>query len=191
MLCFVSVSARLATCPIALSSKRQAVRATSTCEAEYIALFDATRITQSQGYLDWFLEQGRETPLIFGDNQSSLALSKSSMVTKRSKHIHLRCHVVRDFAKYLAYCPTDLNRADPLTKPLAGPKYIGLFRVPTKKEVKSFENSEVVEEKACFARSLNSCSRNVRTTHNNTYKSRPRYEHWWSVDSEMSCGLIY
>ena len=113
--------------PVIWSSKRQTVRAGSTCEAEYVALYDTIRLTQSQGYLDWFLGEDREFPLVFGDNESSLALSRSSIVTKRSKHIHLRYHTVRDFAKHLAYCPTDLNRADPLTKALPRDKYLGLF----------------------------------------------------------------
>jgi hypothetical protein len=119
--------------PIVWTSKRQTVRASSTCEAEYVALYDTIRLTQGQGYLDWFLEQDGEIPLIFGDNESSLALSRSSIVTKRSKHIHLRFHTVRDFAKYLAYCPTEINRADPLTKALTRDKYQGLFGDPNPK----------------------------------------------------------
>ena len=56
-------------------------------------------------------------------------LSKASIITKRSKHIQLRCHIVRDYVKDLAYCPTDLNRADCLTKPVAGgKKYIHMFK---------------------------------------------------------------
>ena len=65
---------------------------------------------------------------MFGDNQSSLALSRSSVTNKRSKHMDLRFHMVREHAKDLAFCPTDLNRADPLTKGLVGNKYISLFK---------------------------------------------------------------
>lgn len=54
---------------------------------------------------------------------------KSSVVTKRSKHINLRYHMVRDHVKSLCYCPTDRNLADPLTKGLAGGKYISLFHI--------------------------------------------------------------
>ena len=101
-------------------------------------------------FLEWFLEQGRELPLVFGDNQSSLALSRSSVVRKRSKHIQLRFHVVRDFAKYLAYVPTEVNRADPLTKPLTGPKYVGLFHIPTLGEERILDDLSDVEERAYF-----------------------------------------
>jgi hypothetical protein len=113
-------------CPIVWSSKRQSLKATSTCESEYVALYDTIKFSQSQGYLDWFVEDG-SLPLIFCDNQSALNLSKSSLVTKKSKHMNLRYHIVRDFARDLCYCPTDVNRADPLTKPLVGGKYVSMF----------------------------------------------------------------
>ena len=41
--------------------------------------------------------------------------------------MNLRFHVVRDYFRDLCYCPTALNRADPLTKPLCGEKYINMF----------------------------------------------------------------
>tara|TARA_B100000586_G_scaffold243223_1_gene197521 strand:- start:2 stop:718 length:717 start_codon:yes stop_codon:yes gene_type:complete len=113
--------------PIVWSSKRQTVRAASTCEAEYVALYDVIRLSQNQGFLDWFLHE-KELPLIFSDNKSALDLAKSSVVTKRSKHMNLRYHLVRDHFKDLCYCPTDINKADPLTKPLVSSKYISLFK---------------------------------------------------------------
>ena len=112
--------------PIVWSSKRQTLRATSTCESEYVALYDTIKFSQSQGYLDWFLDEG-ELPLLFCDNQSALNLSKATLVTKKSKHMSLRYHIVRDFAKDLCYVPTGVNRADPLTKPSVGDKYISMF----------------------------------------------------------------
>ena len=109
------------------------MRALSTCEAEYVAIYDTIRMTTSLGFLDWFIEEGR-LPLVFVDNQSALKLSESSLVTKRSKHINLRYHVVRDHCKDLCYCPTDVNLADPLTKSLPHDKYIGLFKCGRDKE---------------------------------------------------------
>jgi hypothetical protein len=114
-------------CPIVWSAKRQSIRATSTCESEYCALYDLLRITQSQGFLDWFQDQGT-LPTLFSDNQSALALASTSVTTKKSKHMEVRLHTLRDFAKDLCYVPTEVNKADPLTKPVPGDKYIGMFK---------------------------------------------------------------
>ena len=58
---------------------------------------------------------------------SALALSKSSLVGKRSTHMNLRLHMVRDFQKQLCYCPTGDNKADLLTKPVTSDLYLGIF----------------------------------------------------------------
>ena len=80
-----------------------------------------------QGYLDWFLEN-RELPLIFVDNKSALAVSQNTLVTKKTKHLNLRYHEVKDYVDDLCYCPTDLNKADPLTKSLPIRKCLGILR---------------------------------------------------------------
>merc|ERR1712216_92068 len=133
-------------CPLVCSSKRQSIRATSTCEAEYVAMYDAIRLTMNQGYLDCFQETG-ELPLLFSDNQSALVLADSSLITKRSKHVQLRFHMVRDHVRSLCYCPTDLNKADPLTKPLMSSKDLSLFHTdlnssPFAKEALSWTDDE-------------------------------------------------
>ena len=69
---------------------------------------------------------------MFVDNKSALDLSKSTVVTKRSKHMDLRYHMVRDYAKYLCYCPTDLNLSDALTKPVDSSKYNAMFLIKLK-----------------------------------------------------------
>ena len=95
---------------------------------------------RSQGYLGWFLEN-RDIPLVFVDNLSAVALSQNSLVTKRSKHISLRFHEVREYCRDLCYCPTDLNLADPLTKPLPASKYLGMFK-PVSGEAGGFQSVE-------------------------------------------------
>ena len=87
----------------------------SSCEAEYVSLYDTIRIAQSQGYLEWTILED-QLPLLFVDNQSAMDLSKSSIVTRKSKHIQLRYHLVRDFAENLCHVPSNLNNADVLTK---------------------------------------------------------------------------
>jgi hypothetical protein len=114
-------------CPIIWRSKRQSLRTHSTCESEFVAMYDCIRLCQSQGYLGWFLDSRKELPLIFSDNKSALALSRTSVATKRSKHYALRYMLVKDHFKSFSYVPTDVNLSDPLTKPLSGAKYIQMF----------------------------------------------------------------
>ena len=80
-------------------------------------MYDCIRLCQGQGYLRWFLGAKKELPLTFVDNKSALALSRTSVTTKRSKHYALRYLLVRDYFKDFGYVPTDLNLADALTNP--------------------------------------------------------------------------
>ena len=110
------------------SSRRQSLIATSTCEAEYIALYDTVKLVQGAGYLSW-LDSQHEDPIYFGDNQSSIAVANTTLPTKKTKHMLLRFHMVRQFAQDIAYCPTELNMADPLTKPM--PEPLMFYQTPT------------------------------------------------------------
>ena len=121
--------------------EQQSVLASSTCEAEYVALYDTIRMTEAQGYLDFFLEN-KTLPLIFCDNKAALDLASTTVVSKRSKHINLRYHKVRDHVQDLCYCPTDNNKADPLTKPLGRSKCIGLFKCPEADETSKYDYVE-------------------------------------------------
>lgn len=129
--------------PILWTSKRQGIRATSTCEAEYVALFDAIKITKSQGFVEG-LDEGKELPTIFSDNQSALKVAESTLPTKKSKHMLLRFHEVKDHVRSLCFVPTGINRADPLTKPLTSDKYVGLFHVDP--SVESLREEDFDEE---------------------------------------------
>ena len=86
-------------CPLVWASRRQQVRATSTCEAEYVAIFDGIKLALGQSYLEWFLgTQGTKIPLIFTDSQSAPAVSNQTLIKlgMRSKHINIRYHMVKD-----------------------------------------------------------------------------------------------
>eukprot|EP00396_MALV-II-16_sp_LP-1_P000112 gene112-26_t len=113
--------------PICWSAKLQSVKSLSTCEAEYVAIFDTVKLSRGLGFLDWVLSEDQEVPLVMVDNQSAIALSKNSLITKKSKHISMRYHVVKDYCRSLCYCQSDKNRADPLTKILPCGKYIPMF----------------------------------------------------------------
>ena len=54
--------------------------------------------------------------------------------------MNLRFHVVRDHFKDLCYVPTDLNKADPLTKGLVGSKYLSMFTHSDLSEADDYSN---------------------------------------------------
>jgi hypothetical protein len=105
--------------------------ARSSCEAEYMALSDAT--TEAL-YLrnimhDFFPLQDRASTTIFSDNQSALKIGKSTAPTRLSKHINVRYHNVREqvAAQHIniEYISTNKQPADMLTKNLGRVKLEG------------------------------------------------------------------
>ena len=112
---------------VSWSSKKQAVVALSTTEAEYIA---ATHTAKEALWLRTFISEVTR-PLtapvvIYCDNQSTVSITKNDQFHARTKHIDIRHHFVRDVTEKglltITYCPTSDNAADIFTKPLAGPK---------------------------------------------------------------------
>jgi hypothetical protein len=117
---FVSV---LSGSAISWLSKKQASVALSTAEAEYIALSTTTQevVWLRRLLRDFGVDMSQATE-VFGDNQGSIALSKNPVHHKRTKHIDIRYHFVReavvDGIVKITYCPTKEMVADILTKPL-------------------------------------------------------------------------
>src|SRR3954465_5773710 len=64
---------------------------------------------------------------IFCDNTGAIALAKESIFHKRTKHIKIRFNSIRDQVQVgdidIYKMHTDLNVADPLTKPLPRAKH--------------------------------------------------------------------
>lgn len=109
---------------IAWSSQGHKCIAQSTTEAEYIAACMATkeaiwlrRLLQSIGYT-----QADPTPL-FGDNQSAIRLVKNPEYHKRTKHIDIQYHFMREKYEHreidISYVSTDQQLADIMTKALS------------------------------------------------------------------------
>ena len=102
----------------------------STCVAKYIAASEAA----NEGVLikvfisDLGVIPSASGPIkIFCDNNGAIALAKESRFHKRTKHIKRRFNSIRDQVKEgdIEICKThtDLNVADPLTKPLSRAKH--------------------------------------------------------------------
>jgi hypothetical protein len=109
-------------------SKKQTTIALSTTEAEYVALSEAAR--EACWLQSLYTELGfpQASPiLIRGDNDGSIALAKNPTFHKRSKHIEIRWHWVRDLVQdgvvRIESCRDRNQTADVLTKALGRPKH--------------------------------------------------------------------
>ena len=109
---------------ISWRSKKQRTVALSSTEAEYMALSEAT---QEAVWLKAFMNEigeatGNDPLTVYEDNQGAIALAKNPEFHKRTKHIDIRYHFVREKVKddqvALEYCPTQDMLADIMTKPI-------------------------------------------------------------------------
>ena len=118
---------KLANGIISWQSRSQKTVALSSTEAEYMALSDCSR--QAVWIKSIFDELGMPigTVPIAGDNQGSIFISSNPIQERRSKHIDIRYHYVRDCIeeKKVAIFFVDgaLNPADLFTKNLGETKF--------------------------------------------------------------------
>ena len=114
---------------ISWKSKKQRTVALSSTEAEYMALSEAT---QEAVWLKTFLiELGEmhenDAVKIYEDNQGSITLAKNPQFYKRTKHIDIRYHFVRekieDGEVILEYISTTNMLADLMTKPIPATQF--------------------------------------------------------------------
>lgn len=116
---------------IGWSCQKQSIVATSTCEAEFISLSEASKDAK---WLRQLLEEIHypinEPTLIYNDNQSCLRLVNDDKFSFRTKHIDTKYKLTKDLVKKgiirCTYCPTEEMIADILTKPLTAPKHVTL-----------------------------------------------------------------
>jgi transposase InsO family protein len=111
--------------PIVYRVCYQPTVALSSCEAEYMAMTDAAK--EVLFFQNLFSEFASAANLIFPitlhvDNSAALSLSTTLISNKRSKHIDIRYHFLRDLHQRGCIKPTkihtDDNNADIFTKPL-------------------------------------------------------------------------
>jgi hypothetical protein len=121
--------------PIYWESRLQKVVATSSTEAEYIALSEGCRtiiwIRQLLQDLQ-YSSSAFQNVTTYCDNQAAIALALNERNHKRSKHIDIKYHFIRDQIKKniitLQHCPTTDQRADGLTKALEPVKFNKFLR---------------------------------------------------------------
>jgi hypothetical protein len=121
--------ATLATGSVCWQSRLQKTVALSSTEAEYMALSDTCR--QIVWIQSLFTELGfplRRTP-ICADNQGSIFIGSNPVQERRTKHIDIRYHYVRECVEEgkvsVFFIEGTVNPADMLTKPLAREKFEG------------------------------------------------------------------
>ncbi|KAH8342568.1 hypothetical protein KR084_005249 [Drosophila pseudotakahashii] len=115
------------------SSTKQSVVALSSTEAEYIALSTAAReaiyLRRLLGDMGW---PNQEPITIFGDNISSHHIARNPIHHKRTKHIDIKFHYVREKVESneinLKHVFTEENVADLLTKGLCKQKHCKFVR---------------------------------------------------------------
>jgi hypothetical protein len=113
-------------------SGKQSSIAQSAAEAEYYAAVSAANEAIWLGKLLKDLGQEQDTITISEDNQACNALTKNQEDHKRTKHIQVKYHVVRDYVKQklikFLYCPTKSQLADLCTKGFSGPAIRSFLR---------------------------------------------------------------
>uniref|UniRef100_A0A0K8T576 Reverse transcriptase Ty1/copia-type domain-containing protein n=1 Tax=Lygus hesperus TaxID=30085 RepID=A0A0K8T576_LYGHE len=117
---------------IAWSSRKQQTVALSTAEAEYLAAAStATDLVHFRQLACEVTRSDKVYPVLKIDNQSAICLIKNYENSKRSKHIDIRAHFIKDQVEKqiisVEYVPTDHNVSDILTKALGTIKFC-IFR---------------------------------------------------------------
>lgn len=112
---------------IAWESKKQRTVALSSTEAEYMGLSEAAK---EAIYLKSLLREllGKSfTVALYNDNQGAQKLAYNPVFHKRTKHIDIRHHFIRDAVEnkevILRYLSTGEMLADILTKGVSKPKH--------------------------------------------------------------------
>ena len=110
--------------PTSYLSRKQKSIAQSSTESEYIAASEIVKKLKWVVQLMGELKIEHSKPVLLIDNQSTKNLIESLDTNRRSKHISIRYHLIRDEYKQslfdLKYIESEQQRADLLTKPLGG-----------------------------------------------------------------------
>jgi len=109
--------------PVTWSCQRQKLVTLSTTESEYVAAATAAKeLIWLRKLLKDIGGQYENATTLYIDNQNAIKLSKNPELHKRTKHIDIRYHFLRE--KYesgeisIAYIPPEIQKANILTKAL-------------------------------------------------------------------------
>jgi hypothetical protein len=127
---------------------KQTPRTYSVAESEYAAFSGSLVMQQGVGFAGFFDECSRDFSdcPIFADNKPAICSGENEVVRPRSRHRALRGLRVRDEARRIAFCPTELEKADPLTKVNCPKSQRGLLFWHTYNRTKKPASMEVDED---------------------------------------------
>ena len=114
---------------ISWHSRVQEVTASGTSEAEYVALSEVVKIViflrQVQEFMGPSMRVGAVN--VFEDNEGAIKLATNKYASRRTKHIDVKHHLVKDASDarnlIVAYVRSEDQHADLLTKPLDMQKF--------------------------------------------------------------------
>ncbi|KAH8357354.1 hypothetical protein KR200_003192, partial [Drosophila serrata] len=112
---------------ISWESRKQRTVALSSTEAEYMAVSDSSKeAVHLRSFLEEVLGQ-LSTTVIHNDNQGACQLTRNPVFHKRTKHVDIRHHFIRELVEEgtisVNYNPTTEMPADILTKELGASKH--------------------------------------------------------------------
>ncbi|CAB1099484.1 unnamed protein product [Ectocarpus sp. CCAP 1310/34] len=115
--------------PVDTTSVKQTVTATSSAEAEYVAMSKACKmILHWRHLLKTINREQTEATVLFEDSTAAISTSESNKVTQKTKHIDVKYHHVRSLivnkVVEVKKIDTNLQKADMLTKNLGTVKFL-------------------------------------------------------------------
>jgi len=116
------------------TSAQNACVSQSSMEAEYLALSElGKKIIHFKNILSELGFPQLQPTIIFEDNKSAIKLATNIYVTRKSRHINIRHHYIRDIIKnkevIIVHLPSHLMTSDMLTKPLGPIKFKPFCRI--------------------------------------------------------------
>lgn len=109
--------------PIAWDAQKQRSVALSTTESEYVTASQTAReLIWIKGLVKDLSEVDTNKPVMLIDSQSAIKLIKNPEYHKRTKHIDIKYHFIKELYERkefnIEYVTTNEQKADILTKPL-------------------------------------------------------------------------
>jgi len=130
------------------SSQRQRLVTLSTTESEYVAAAAAAKEAMWLRKLINDIENTNSAAVVLNvDNQSAIKLAKNPEFHKRSKHIDIRYHYLRERVADgdidIKYTPTEVQIADIFTKPLPRDRFVAL------RSMLNMNSCEALKQREC------------------------------------------